>query len=183
MKELLDRLEVVVDRIINKLANRRAYMSETEKIRPRVMEFINQDMSGLDIGCGNDKVFTTACGVDGRRLPTVDVVYDVTSLELLFSPGSMDYVYSSHCLEHLPDPEGAVKQWASFVRYDGYLVLYLPHRAYYTVYNPDHLHTFIQEDIEHMVRAAGCEVICSEMDLGYDRYSFLVVGRKLPWTP
>jgi hypothetical protein len=58
------------------------------------------------------------------------------------------------------------------------VVLYLPHKEYYTVYNPEHLQKFNQQDVKSMLENMECDVICSEMDLGYDRYSFLIVGRK-----
>ena len=174
MKELLDRLEAAVDRV----SKRRVHISETDKIRSRVMEFINEDMVGVDVGCGNDKLFGTTIGIDGREIPGVNVVWDVTKLDTLFGIEKFEYVYSSHCLEHVKFPFDTLKQWVSLLRVGGLVVLYLPHKDYYLVYNPEHLHTFEQADIEEMLETLECDVICSEMDLGYDRYSFLIVGRK-----
>jgi hypothetical protein len=178
IKESLDKLEKVVEDLVAKLAVRRPYMSETEKIRPRVMEFINKDMTGVDIGCGNDKIFNTAIGIDGREIPGVDVVLDVTGLGSVFGAGVFEYVYSSHCLEHVKYPYGVLKQWVSLVMKDGLVVLYLPHKDHYMVHNPEHLQQFDQQDVERMLEDIGCDIVCSEMDLGYDRYSFLIVGKK-----
>jgi SAM-dependent methyltransferase len=44
-----------------------------------------------------------------------------------FPDGSLDYVFSSHCLEHIGDWREALDEWASKVRPDGTLFLYLPH--------------------------------------------------------
>lgn len=178
MKESLDRLENVVEHLVEKSTKRRVYISETEKIRSRVMEFINDGMVGIDIGCGNDKIFKTAMGIDGRRLFGVDLVADVTQLGMVFGTNKFEYVYSSHCLEHIGDTVGTLKQWISLLRDGGIIVLYLPHKDYYVVHNPEHLHRFNQTDIEELLKGAGCKITCSEMDLGYDRYSFLVVGEK-----
>lgn len=179
MKDVLDRLETRVEELVAKLEARRPYISETEKVRARAMDFINKDMVGIDIGCGNDKIFKTAIGVDGRKIPGVDVVADVTRIDTIFGIKKFEYVYSSHCLEHIKHPFDALKQWVELLMANGIIVLYLPHKDYYTVHNPEHLHKFNQETLEGMLEDMGCEIICSEMDLGCDRYSFLVVGRKL----
>jgi SAM-dependent methyltransferase len=44
-----------------------------------------------------------------------------------FPEGSLDFVFSSHCLEHVEDWSRALNEWASKVRPDGVLFLYLPH--------------------------------------------------------
>ena len=179
MEDVLCRLEARVEELVARFSTRRPYMSETEKIRPRVMEFINNGMVGVDIGCGNDKIFTTAIGVDSRKLPGVDVVADVTCIGLAFVEGGrFDYVYSSHCLEHVEYPRLVLRQWLWLLRENGVIVLYLPHKDFYTVHNPEHLQKFTQKDVEEMLKESRCRILCSEMDLGYDRYSFLVVGQK-----
>lgn len=42
---------------------------------------------------------------------------------------SMDYVISSHCLEHLKDWQDALKLWISKLKIGGILFLYLPHES------------------------------------------------------
>jgi len=39
----------------------------------------------------------------------------------------LDYIFSSHCLEHLHDPVKALEYWKEHIRKDGTLFLYLPH--------------------------------------------------------
>ena len=44
---------------------------------------------------------------------------------------SLDFVYSSHCLEHMVDVRIALLNWFRVVRKGGYLILYIPHRDLY----------------------------------------------------
>jgi SAM-dependent methyltransferase len=44
----------------------------------------------------------------GRCRP-IDILAEADALP--FADGSFDYVFSSHVLEHLPDPIGAIKEW------------------------------------------------------------------------
>jgi SAM-dependent methyltransferase len=40
---------------------------------------------------------------------------------------SLDYVFSSHCLEHLTDPQAALRLWVRKLKVGGTVFLYLPH--------------------------------------------------------
>ena len=44
-----------------------------------------------------------------------------------FADSSLDYVFSSHTLEHLEDWEQALDEWSRKLRPGGHLFLYLPH--------------------------------------------------------
>ncbi|MBN2310504.1 MAG: methyltransferase domain-containing protein [Candidatus Hydrogenedentes bacterium] len=46
-----------------------------------------------------------------------------------FADGSLDYVFSSHCLEHLEHWQEALRLWIRKLRPDGVLFLYLPHES------------------------------------------------------
>lgn len=91
--------------------------------------------------------------------------------------GEFDYVFSSHCLEHLVNPVAAIEHWHSRLKWGGVLFLYLPHpdMAYWRPENcRKHLHTFWPKDVAEMFRSLGFEnVIHSERDLAW---SFSVVG-------
>ena len=41
---------------------------------------------------------------------------------------SVDFVISSHVLEHFPDPIKALKEWYRVVRYGGYIFMIIPHK-------------------------------------------------------
>lgn len=151
-------------------------ISETEKIRDVVLPFCQG--RGIDIGCRHDKITPTAIGVDSFDTKGVDFVIDA-SKRLPFNDKEMDYVYSSHCLGHIEDTETTLQEWLRVLKVGGHISLYLPHRDLYTVPNPEHLHNFVNSDIEAIFTKLGCQVVKSIVHSGADRYSFLVVGKKL----
>lgn len=57
----------------------------------------------LDLGCGSCKKPGTI-GIDIFPQPGVDYVINLETDSLPLANQSVDYVYSSHCLEHLKDP-------------------------------------------------------------------------------
>lgn len=93
--------------------------------------FYSRFMSGigLDIGYtgyteGVMPILPTATGVDldypgydGKTLP--------------FSDNSQDYVYSSHCLEHITDWSKAISEWFRVLKINGYLIIIVPHKYLY----------------------------------------------------
>lgn len=91
---------------------------------------------GLDIGYGKEEwKLGGAIGVD----PVHNIHY-----EAMFLPtGPYDYIFSSHCLEHLPDWVAALDYWSTRLKTDGLLFLYLPHpdQHYWRPWNNrKHLH-------------------------------------------
>lgn len=54
----------------------------------------------LDIGCGRKKI-AGAVGIDFSSMSDADVVIDFNHERLPFDDSSVDYIYSSHMLEHL----------------------------------------------------------------------------------
>lgn len=61
---------------------------------------------------------------------------------------SMDFVHSSHCLEHLVDPHEGIRNWLRVVREGGHLVITVPDEDLYeqgvfpSTFNRDHKWTF-----------------------------------------
>ena len=61
---------------------------------------------------------------------------------------SLDFVHSSHCLEHLRDPREGLSNWVRVVRPGGYVVVTVPDEDLYeqggwpSRFNPDHKWTF-----------------------------------------
>jgi len=93
--------------------------------------------------------------------------------------GDWDYIFSSHCLEHLPNPIAALEHWKSRLPPGGVLFLYLPHpdMVYWRPQNcRKHLHIWSPKEMAEIVSSIGFEgVIHSERDLAW---SFAVVGWK-----
>lgn len=93
-------------------------------------------------------------------------------------PGrNWDYIFSSHCLEHVINPVKALEHWRGKLRYGGVLFIYLPHpdmEYWRPQHCKKHLHSWTPDQAEQLVRDVGfVDVIRSERDL---MWSFAVVG-------
>lgn len=146
---------------------------------------------GLDIGAGDFKIIPHAISVDDMDHAKFgftikpDIVADASDLSM-FAGHSMDYVYSSHTLEHIENAKSALHGWWRLVKPGGYLILYLPHKNFYPNIgqpgaNPDHKHDFLPQDVIDMVphSADGWDLVeMQERNEGRE-YSFLLVFKKL----
>lgn len=95
---------------------------------------------GIDIGCGPDplspdvKAFDLKDGDANEITKYVDEVFD--------------FVYSSHCLEHMREPTKAILEWWKLVRPGGHLFILVPDEDLYeqgvfpSRFNSDHKATF-----------------------------------------
>ncbi len=96
---------------------------------------------------------------------------------MVLPEGRFDYVFSSHCLEHLVNPVAALEHWKTRIRPGGALFLYLPHpdmEYWLPQNNRKHLHIWRPEVMAQMVTDLGfIDVIRSERDL---YWSFSIVG-------
>ena len=127
---------------------------------------------GVDVGfCKEEWKLPEAIGVD---LEDNSNPYHAFNL-----PADLDYIYSSHCLEHLNDWIGALEYWAESRSSGGVLFLYLPHKEqqYWLPWNNrKHLHSLDAASIVSCMKSFGFENIhYSERDLNH---SFMVVGEK-----
>lgn len=97
---------------------------------------------GLDIGFGGD-LLVENCSV-----------WDIDNGDAQFLKGiddeEFDFVYSSHCLEHMYDVRIALKNWWRVVKNGGYMIIAIPHRDLYekkrelpSRFNADHKHMFL----------------------------------------
>jgi len=117
--------------------------AKTRRIKEGFFEKYTQGR-GLDIGYGGDLISPNAAGYDFEH-------GDAQYLNEL-KDGQYDFVYSSHTLEHLPDPALALKNWYRVLKKGGYLILYIPHRDLYekkktlpSRFNPNHTNFFLVE--------------------------------------
>jgi len=125
---------------------------------------------GYDIGYGADEwKLPGAVGIDlkdGRD--AMDLPW-----------GAVDYIYSSHCLEHLDDWVAALDHWTTRIRRGGVLFLYLPHfdqRYWRPWHNRKHRHVLTREMITSYLSDSGYQnIFCSDRDLNH---SFMVMGEK-----
>lgn len=117
-------------------------MSETSKSFKRRTD--NGDFAkffsgrGIDIGCGGGAV-TPDCDRYDQILGSGDA-------EIMsgVADETYDWVYSSHCLEHMKDIKSALSHWWRILKPMGYLIVIVPDFALYERYqwpsrfNPDH---------------------------------------------
>lgn len=52
-------------------------------------------------------------------------------INLPFPDESQDYVYSSHCLEHISDYKTVIKEWYRVLKNGGHIVIVVPHQFLY----------------------------------------------------
>lgn len=150
---------------------------------------------GLDLGCGPHKAFPHFTGVDNgdhaRRFGwqfKPDVMVDTCEKLSLFADDSMDFVFSSHLLEHITECGDALREWWRVIKPGGYLLLYLPHKEFYPNIgepgsNPDHKHDFVPNDVIKMMKRvaqgeSGFELVENENRNEGREYSFYQVYRK-----
>jgi SAM-dependent methyltransferase len=95
---------------------------------------------GLDIGAGADPI------VPGVR--TFDQAQGDANRIDEYIHQQFDFVFSSHCLEHMLDPWDALARWWKLVKPDGHLIVIVPDEDLYeqgywpSLFNEDHKHTF-----------------------------------------
>jgi SAM-dependent methyltransferase len=128
--------------------------------------------TGYDIGCNRiEWSFPGSIPID----PVISSDFDAYNLPTQ----TVDYIYSSHCLEHLPDWVAALDYWTKCIKSKGILFLYLPHysQEYWRPWNnKKHKHIFTPEILRDYLSDNGYEnIFYSEKDLNN---SFMIVGEK-----
>lgn len=104
---------------------------------------------GIDIGAGSDNLDRDRLFTAIESCEDFDRQHgDAQEIQHVRTAGAYDFVYSSHCLEHMHDPVAALKAWFELVRPGGYLVVVVPDEDLYeqggwpSRFNGDHKWTF-----------------------------------------
>jgi SAM-dependent methyltransferase len=144
---------------------------------------------GIDIGCGADPVTPTARRFD-KEDGDANRISDYIKEEF-------DFVYASHCLEHMHEPKSAILEWWKLVKVGGHLFILVPDEDLYeqgifpSRFNDDHKATFtlckaaswspLSHNVMDLARSLpGGELISLELqDRGYDR-SLMSFGQRKP---
>lgn len=104
---------------------------------------------GIDIGAGSDPL-----GHYTDLFPMMfscrawDLVDGDAQLLATLEDASLNFVHSSHCLEHMRDPREAMHHWLRVLRPGGHLVVMVPDEDLYeqgvfpSTFNSDHKWTF-----------------------------------------
>lgn len=99
--------------------------------------------SGIDIGAGPDCI--SKHGYDAYNWDLKD---GDAQLLATVKDNSLDFVHSSHCLEHMVDPFEALKNWVRVCKPGGYIVILIPeedlyeHKMWPSKFNSDHKWSF-----------------------------------------
>ena len=121
--------------------------AKARRIREGFFDKYIQD-KGLDIGYGGDIISPKSIGFDFED-------GDAETLEGLNKTKQFNFVYSSHTLEHMPNPSKALRTWWEHVKKNGFLILYIPHRDLFekrkklpSQWNKGHFNFFMPENNE-----------------------------------
>jgi SAM-dependent methyltransferase len=135
--------------------------------------------TGIDIGCGSDPITPQVRRFDVENGDANHVTHFVRE--------QFDFVFSSHCLEHMREPQNALLDWWQLVKPGGHLILIVPDEDLYeqgvfpSRFNFDHKSTFtiskarswspVSHNILDLVRSLpNSELISLQLqDHGYDR--------------
>jgi SAM-dependent methyltransferase len=138
-------------------------------IFPIAKKFCKGD--GLDIG-----------GLEDCHFPGVEYInkiYGGNAFNIPIKCYGWDFIFSSHCLEHLENYIKALEHWSDRLKYKGRLFLYLPHpdMEYWRPENcRKHLHVFWPYDLARVLETLNFKnIIYSERDLNW---SFAITGVK-----
>jgi SAM-dependent methyltransferase len=143
--------------------------------------------TGIDIGAGRDPLFPD--------IATLDQLTGGDAYKLDYPDAHFDYVYSSHCLEHLTYAKQALREWHRALKTGGRLVLFLPDRDNYehknelpSTGNADHKHYWTLFSSEPpctfglvpLLLSMGCwDVVYAQKCEKHGEYSIEVVAVKL----
>ena len=118
-------------------------MDEASKTLALYPELLGGVLVGrvLDIGAGVDPVTKDAIVFDKAQ-------GDAQEINNFFDLESFETVFSSHCLEHMVNPQEAIQSWFSLVKPGGHLITIVPDEDLYeqghfpSIFNSDHKSTF-----------------------------------------
>lgn len=126
---------------------------------------------GVDVGCNRlEWSFPGSFPID-------PVINGYTALHFPEQATNLDYVFSSHCLEHLQDWVSVLDYWTSRLKIGGVLFLYLPDysQEYWRPWNNrKHLNIFTPQILKDYLEDRGyINIFTSEVDLNN---AFMVVA-------
>ncbi len=128
---------------------------------------------GVDVGCSKAEwAFPGAIMVD----PSINKFH---ATEFPEHATDLDYIFSSHCLEHIPDWVEVLNYWNTKLKRGGVMFLYLPHpsQEYWLPWNNrKHIHAFDPEVLRKYFESKGyINIFVSGVDLNN---SFMIMAEK-----
>jgi ADP-heptose:LPS heptosyltransferase/predicted SAM-dependent methyltransferase len=170
--------------------------NEAAKVRYDIVPYTRG--RGLDLGCGPAKAYPHFIGLDNNADAALFGIHAkpdilVETCEVLdFKDATMDFVFSSHLLEHIENYKAALAEWWRVIKVGGHLVLYLPDEDQYPKVgekhaNPDHKWNVSYDRVIDAM-PDGWDLIRFEKRSEGNEYSLLFVfaklgaGRAFSWT-
>jgi len=89
-----------------------------------ISNYVNNDKITLNVGSGNSKILDNICNVDIFAYDNVDVVCDIADLPFL--DNSIDVVFNSAVLEHVPNPQKVVDEMYRVLKQGGVIYTAFP---------------------------------------------------------
>lgn len=84
--------------------------------------------NGIDVGCGTNKLSDKVVALDNQADPRyshANIVWDCKDLNI-FTDKTMDFIFSSHCLEDFENIHDIFINWWSKLKVNGLMILLLP---------------------------------------------------------
>lgn len=130
---------------------------------------------GYDIGCCKKE-----WSLPGST--PIDLSFNDDYHALNLPDGEVDYIFSSHCLEHVFDWVKVLDYWTEKIKCNGVLFLYLPHpkQEYWLPFNNrKHIHSLSPQIIEkYLFSRHFINIFVTEFDLNYSFYAMAQVSEK-----
>lgn len=141
--------------------------------------FAQQVCRGYGVDVGPNRPEWGYKDIDGNPAllvdPAISPEYHATNLP----PGRFDYVFSSHCAEHLENFVTAIDHWQDKLRQGGVLFLYLPsyENSYWrSWHNRKHIHNLSPQIIkDYLTDRKWKNIFVSGVDLNS---SFMAIAEK-----
>lgn len=166
--------------------------NESAKIRWELVPYTRG--KGLDVGCGPYKAFDHFIGLDNGHHQVFghsikpDIQIETAEKLEFFASNSLDFVYSSHLLEHIPPGAPCLKtlkEWWRVLKTGGYLCLYVPDEDEYPKVgekgaNPDHKWNINYDGVLNLMEQVGAwDMVEFQKRNQDDEYSLFFVFKKV----
>lgn len=142
---------------------------------------------GIDIGCGGgdacDNDLDLLTGFDGMvSCDPYDKDCGDANLCDNIEDNTYDFVYSSHCLEHMIDARQAFTNWLRICKPGGYMVHAVPHELFYekcnwpSRFNKDHKSSWTLEWESNLPNSIHTPDFLFEFDIDVLRLETIIIG-------
>lgn len=134
-------------------------------------------MKILDLGCGNSKYRSEnkkddVIGIDAVSLNGVDVLWDLNKTPYPFKENEFDFIYTSHCLEHLDNIDNILQELIRIAKNHSKIFIRAPHFSCGVSYrDPTHKRLFSYYTFNYFTD-----------ECFYTKSKFKVKKRKLNFT-